>query len=390
MSEIPTWPKVTNPFGSTSTQLGALDWANLISDYYNGTDISLTNPDKAPVVGTITKYKPEKLAFYDGDMSHYVTFGIDDIDTGANRKIKVRRMDAPFLEDYMVLEGQPTELLNKEIDGDNNTFSNIPYSALVDVPEFVLEDHAITHKSGGGDEIKLDELGTPTDVTTLNATTSAHGLLKKLSNDADEYMDGTGNWTVPPGSGVSALNDLTDVIISSPSTGQVVKYNGTNWVNDTDSTGGGSGAMDDLTDVTITSIAANQLIARNGANTAYVNSLLTNSMITNTTIDLQAKGVKGSGTSLQVLRVNSGASALEWASLDSERTGKALANGNGSTTTFNIAHGLGSTPSYAFVDCSSHAIARTWTLTSTNIVVVFSSAPSSGTNNVIIYWRVIA
>jgi hypothetical protein len=47
--------------------------------------------------------------------------------------------------------------------------------------------------------IKLDDLGTPDDNTDLNASTSAHGLLKKLSNLSTQYMDGTGAWSVPPG-----------------------------------------------------------------------------------------------------------------------------------------------------------------------------------------------
>lgn len=74
----------------------------------------------------------------------------------------------------------------------------------------------------------------------------------------------------------------------------------------------------------------------------------------------------------------------------SERTGKAVASGNGSNTAFTIAHGLGSTPSNVFVDCSSHAIARTYTVDSTNISITFISAPSSGTNNVVIFWRAVA
>lgn len=37
------------------------------------------------------------------------------------------------------------------------------------------------------------------DVTTNNASTSKHGFLKKLSNSATEYMDGTGNWSTPAG-----------------------------------------------------------------------------------------------------------------------------------------------------------------------------------------------
>jgi len=38
-----------------------------------------------------------------------------------------------------------------------------------------------------------------------------------------------------------ALNNVSDVSITSPTSGQVLKYNGANWVNDTDSTGTGGG-----------------------------------------------------------------------------------------------------------------------------------------------------
>jgi hypothetical protein len=40
--------------------------------------------------------------------------------------------------------------------------------------------------------------------------------------------------------GATNLDGLTDVTLTSPSSGQVLKYNGTIWVNDTDSTGSGS------------------------------------------------------------------------------------------------------------------------------------------------------
>lgn len=40
-------------------------------------------------------------------------------------------------------------------------------------------------------------------------------------------------------SGGGTLDGLSDVTITTPSSGQVLKYNGTGWVNDTDSTGGG-------------------------------------------------------------------------------------------------------------------------------------------------------
>lgn len=43
---------------------------------------------------------------------------------------------------------------------------------------------------------------------------------------------------------VATLNDLTDVIITSPSSNQLLQYNGTNWVNATVSLGEGSGVTD--------------------------------------------------------------------------------------------------------------------------------------------------
>ncbi len=64
--------------------------------------------------------------------------------------------------------------------------------------------HATSHKTGGSDSIKLDELAAPTDVTTLNASTTAHGLAPKYPNDATKYLDGTGGYTVPAGGNSTA------------------------------------------------------------------------------------------------------------------------------------------------------------------------------------------
>lgn len=47
---------------------------------------------------------------------------------------------------------------------------------------------------------KLDEWATPTDVTTLNATTGYHGLLPKLSGVSSEFLNGNGAWVAPIGS----------------------------------------------------------------------------------------------------------------------------------------------------------------------------------------------
>ena len=44
---------------------------------------------------------------------------------------------------------------------------------------------------------KLDQLAAPTDVTTLNSSTSTHGLLPKLDNTSTHFLDGTGAWSTP-------------------------------------------------------------------------------------------------------------------------------------------------------------------------------------------------
>jgi hypothetical protein len=52
-------------------------------------------------------------------------------------------------------------------------------------------DVELTFNSGN---VKLDDLGAADDNTDLNASSSAHGLMPKLSNNAYDRMSGTGTW----------------------------------------------------------------------------------------------------------------------------------------------------------------------------------------------------
>lgn len=54
--------------------------------------------------------------------------------------------------------------------------------------------HKASHQSGGSDAIKLDDLAAPDDNTDLNASSSAHGLLRKLSGSASDVLKGDGSW----------------------------------------------------------------------------------------------------------------------------------------------------------------------------------------------------
>jgi hypothetical protein len=73
-----------------------------------------------------------------------------------------------------------------------------------------------------------------------------------------------------------------------------------------------------------------------------------------------------------------------------ENSGKYQISGDGHTTTFNIAHGCSTTPTSAQV-MPGHADARAdhhiSAIDGTNITVTFASAPPSGTNNIVLYWR---
>jgi hypothetical protein len=62
----------------------------------------------------------------------------------------------------------------------------------------VLKDDGTEQSLGGS----VDETGLSfTDITTANSSTSKHGLLPKLDNNAAHYLDGTGAWSTPSGGG---------------------------------------------------------------------------------------------------------------------------------------------------------------------------------------------
>lgn len=85
--------------------------------------------------------------------------------------------------------------------------SDIDHTGLTGVGGGTPDAHAASHQAGGSDPIKLDDLATPDDNTDLNASTTRHGLLRKLSNTATEYLDGTGAWSTPAGGGGGASFD---------------------------------------------------------------------------------------------------------------------------------------------------------------------------------------
>jgi hypothetical protein len=61
------------------------------------------------------------------------------------------------------------------------------------------ESHQSRHNNAGADALKLDDLAAPDDNTDLNASTSAHGLLKKLPGGTTTFLRGDGSFANPGG-----------------------------------------------------------------------------------------------------------------------------------------------------------------------------------------------
>lgn len=111
------------------------------------------------------------------------------------------------LIDTMGLGGGDMSKDQYDIDDDGvvDAAESAPWAGITGKPlTFAPSAHATSHKLAGSDVILLDEFGLPGDNTNLNASTSRHGLLRKLSNVASEFLNGVGNWVAV------AWADITD------------------------------------------------------------------------------------------------------------------------------------------------------------------------------------
>jgi hypothetical protein len=141
----------------------------------------------------------------------------------------------------------------------------------------------------GGVDLRL----TGSDASTDNVKLAAGANVTVTRTDASTItIAATGT-----GEGASNLDDLGDVVITgTPTTGQVLKFDGTNWVNGTDATseGGGASTLDGLTDVVITGPVTNgQVLKYDSGTSSWVNGTDATVVDTNTTYSLSATEVSG-------------------------------------------------------------------------------------------------
>jgi hypothetical protein len=134
------------------------------------------------------------------------------------------------------------------------------------------------------------------DLTNVSINSPTTGQVLKF--------DGT-NWIndtdLNTGTLISSIDDIPNVSINSPTTGQVLKFDGTNWINDTDlNTGTGALLLNDITDVVLTTPTNGQVLKFDGTN--WINGI--DDSLTTSGLDELIDVIITSPTSGQVLKYN--------------------------------------------------------------------------------------
>lgn len=362
------WLKQITLPAATTADVFAGDVMNWVVQYHDDVDLAAGDPNGIASIATETRFTSGKLALWDLNKDHVVDFTSPNY---SEDKV-ITLPNSLASSDELVLKASGASITNKIISVDLNTINNTTTNNLGDI---LVGNGASFQRRGRGTSLQVfrtNSAGTDVEWATL----AGGDVLTTASNTYGDF----------------------DQIFRS---GRLDIRNPANTFQYS-ITGGAIGAN---RAVTLPALGADDTFLTEAFAAVVTNKTLnaTNNTITDTSTavgDLfKSNGTKflrmQRGAALQVLRTNASGTDLEYASLDNERVGKAVASGNNTTTIFNIPHGLGSNPTYAFVSVGQAGGAvsqpnRSYTTDATNIVVTFSVAPTTGTNNVIIYWRVVA
>lgn len=119
-----------------------------------------------------------------------------------------------------------------------------------------------------------------------------------------KYVAANSRYEPGDAAGGGALDDLTDVILTTPVTGEVLKFNGTNWIN---GTGSSVANLDDLTDVDLTGAVNGDTLVYNGTN--WVDGKIIDALLTGFVADSGSVSVLATDTIKQAFQKLAGTDA---------------------------------------------------------------------------------
>ena len=120
-------------------------------------------------------------------------------------------------------------------------------------------------KMTGGTSSEFLKADGSIDSSTYSTFSGSYAdLTNKPTLFSGSYTDLTNKPTI-----VTSISGLSDVTISGASNGEVLKYNGTAWVNDTDATGGGGGGSSTTTTGSLQSQMDSTYLPKSGASPGF-------------------------------------------------------------------------------------------------------------------------
>jgi len=200
------WRIVSSNVDGDSVEFGCND-IKLINQLFNGLDVP------AVKIGSANGFyfKDSALRFRNPLDTQTLT-----IRTPAITAARALAIPLLLADDIMAVTATSQTFSNKVLDATCNVTAAVGSGAAA---------HATTHESGGSDPIPLDLLAAPSDITTLNASITAHGLLRKLDNNATHFLNGVGNWAVPAGGAGGGTPDITGVVyVASDGSGDYTTF----------------------------------------------------------------------------------------------------------------------------------------------------------------------
>ena len=200
--------------------------------------------------------------------------------------------------------GFETNTTKFKIGNGSTPWNSLAYSPVVDagsVPTLGVDTNGnyvagvsagtgitVTHVPSEGSTATVAINATLDNLSNVNVPSPTNGHFLKYVSSASEWQSAS----VPT---INNLNDIGDVTITAVVSGQILKWNGTQWINDTPSAGGAAiNSLDDVADVTITSASNGQFLKWNGS--VWVNDAI--DLGTDTTGNYVASLTAGTGITL--------------------------------------------------------------------------------------------